>query len=87
MRRRYSVTQGRSADGMCIDTKGNLYAVAGLHQKRGTQETLDTKAGVHVFAPDGKLVKFISLPEDTVTNCTFSGNTSNYGGGMSTAGM
>ena len=64
---------GRSADGMCIDTKGNLYAVAGLHQKRGTTETLDTKAGVHVFSPDGKLVKFIAVPEDTVTNCTFAG--------------
>ncbi len=64
---------GRSADGMCMDTKGNLYAVAGLHQRRGTHETLDTKAGVHVFAPDGKLLKFISVPEDTVTNCTFGG--------------
>ena len=64
---------GRSADGMCMDTKGNLYAVAGLHQKRGTTETLDTKAGVHVFSPDGKLVKFIAVPEDTVTNCTFAG--------------
>lgn len=64
---------GRSADGMCLDTKGNLYAVAGLHQKRGTTETLDTKAGVHVFAPDGKLLKFIAVPEDTVTNCTFAG--------------
>jgi len=64
---------GRSADGMCMDTRGNLYAVAGLHQKRGTTETLDTKAGVHVFAPDGKLVKFIGVPEDTVTNCTFAG--------------
>ncbi len=64
---------GRSADGMCMDTKGNLYAVAGLHQKRGTTETLDTKAGVHVFSPDGKLVKFIGVPEDTVTNCTFAG--------------
>ncbi|MBI4906035.1 MAG: SMP-30/gluconolactonase/LRE family protein [Acidobacteria bacterium] len=64
---------GRSADGMCMDSKGNLYAVAGLHQRRGTHETLDTKAGVHVFAPDGKLVKFIVVPEDTVTNCTFGG--------------
>jgi gluconolactonase len=64
---------GRSADGMCIDTQANLYAVAGLHQKRGTSETLDTKPGVHVFSPTGQLRKFISLPEDTVTNCTFAG--------------
>jgi gluconolactonase len=64
---------GRSADGLCMDTQANLYAVAGLHQKRGTSETLDTKPGVHVFSPAGQLLKFISVPEDTVTNCTFAG--------------
>ncbi len=64
---------GRSADGLCMDSQANLYAVAGLHQKRGTSETLDTKAGVHVFNPAGQLQKFIAVPEDTVTNCTFAG--------------
>jgi gluconolactonase len=64
---------GRSADGLCMDTQANLYAVAGLHQKRGTSETLDTKPGVHVFSPAGQLLKFVSVPEDTVTNCTFAG--------------
>lgn len=64
---------GRSADGMCMDTRGNLYAAAGLHQKRGTSETLDTRCGVYVFSPDGKQIKFISVPEDTITNCTFGG--------------
>jgi len=34
---------GRSADGMCIDTEGNLYLAAGLNQPRGSSETLDTK--------------------------------------------
>lgn len=64
---------GRSADGMCIDTRGNLYAIAGLHMRRGTSETLDTKPGVHVFSPQGKLLRYIMIPEDTVTNCTFGG--------------
>jgi gluconolactonase len=64
---------GRSADGLCMDTQANLYAVAGLHQKRGTSETLDTKPGVHVFNPAGQLLRFIAVPEDTVTNCTFAG--------------
>ncbi len=64
---------GRSADGMCIDTKGNLYAAAGLHNRRGTSETLDTKCGIYVFSPDGKLVRFIPIPEDTITNCAFGG--------------
>jgi len=64
---------GRSADGMCIDTKGNVYAAAGLNRPRGTSETLDTKCGIHVFAPNGKLLRFIPIPEDTITNCGFGG--------------
>ena len=64
---------GRSADGLCMDTQGNLYAAAGLNRSRGTSETLDTKAGIHVFSPAGKLLKFIPVPEDTITNCTFGG--------------
>lgn len=64
---------GRSADGLCIDTAGNLYAAAGLHRRRGTSETLDTRPGIHVFSPAGKLLRFIPIPEDTITNCAFGG--------------
>ena len=73
MRVHYNFSPGRSADGMSIDTQGNLYASAGLHRTRGTSETLDTKCGVHVIAPAGKLVKFIPIPEDTITNNAFGG--------------
>ena len=73
MRVHYNFYPGRSADGMSIDTQGNLYASAGLNQLRGTSETLDTKAGVHVISPEGKLVKFIPIPEDTITNNAFGG--------------
>ncbi len=69
----YNFYPGRSADGMSIDTQGNLYASAGLNQLRGTSETLDTKAGVHVISPEGKLIKFIPIPEDTITNNAFGG--------------
>lgn len=64
---------GRSGDGMCIDSKGNLYVAAGLHATRKTSETLDTKPGIHVVSPQGKLVAFMQTPEDTITNCTFGG--------------
>jgi gluconolactonase len=64
---------GRSGDGMSIDVQGNLYVAAGLHRRRGTSETLDTKPGIHVFAPSGKLLAFIPIPEDVVTNCAFGG--------------
>ncbi|HAK54740.1 MAG: SMP-30/gluconolactonase/LRE family protein [Vicinamibacterales bacterium] len=64
---------GRSGDGMTIDAEGNLWVAAGLNRLRGSSETLDTPAGVHVFAPDGELVEFIPIPEDTVTNVAFGG--------------
>ena len=64
---------GRSGDGMCIDELGNLYVAAGLHQPRKTSESLDTKPGIHVISPTGKLLAFRETPEDTVTNCAFGG--------------
>jgi gluconolactonase len=73
MRVHHNFYPGRSADGMCIDTKGNLYAAAGLHRRRGTSETLDTRCGIHVISPEGKLLRFIPVPEDTLTNCAFGG--------------
>ncbi len=60
---------GRSGDGMSVDSQGNLYVAAGLHSRRGTSETLDTKCGIHVFSPSGQLLKFIPIPEDIITNC------------------
>jgi gluconolactonase len=73
MRVHYNFYPGRSADGMSIDTQGNLYASAGLNQLRGTSETLDTKAGIYVIAPAGTLLKFIPIPEDLITNNAFGG--------------
>jgi gluconolactonase len=73
MRVLYDFAPGRSADGMSIDTEGNLYASAGMNQLRGTSETLDTKTGVYVISPAGKLIKFIPIPEDFITNNAFGG--------------
>jgi gluconolactonase len=69
----YNFYPGRSADGMAIDGQGNVYAAAGLHRRRGTHETLDTKCGVYVISPQGKLLRFIPIPEDTITNTAFGG--------------
>ncbi|MFO1486727.1 MAG: SMP-30/gluconolactonase/LRE family protein [Verrucomicrobiaceae bacterium] len=65
---------GRSGDGMELDEQGNLYVAAGLHKPRGSSETLDTRPGLHVFSPHGKLLAFVETPEDTVTNCAFGGD-------------
>jgi gluconolactonase len=73
---------GRSADGLSIDVDGNLYASAGLNwpaslrfrpNRAAASETMDTKAGVYVFSPQGKQLRFIPVPEDTVTNNGFGG--------------
>ena len=64
---------GRSGDGMRVDAAGNLYVAAGLHKTRGSSETLDTRPGIHVLTPAGKLVAFVETPEDTITNCAFGG--------------
>ena len=73
MRVHYNFYPGRSADGMSIDAEGNLYASAGMGQLRGTSETLDTKTGIYVISPGGKLLKFIPIPEDYITNNAFGG--------------
>jgi len=73
MRVHYNFYPGRSADGMSIDVEGNLYASAGLHRPRGTAETLDTKCGVYVISPQGRLLQFIPIPEDYITNNAFGG--------------
>ena len=65
---------GRSGDGMTIDSEGNLYVAAGLNRLRGTSETLDTVAGVHVFSPSGELIEHIPIWEDSITNVAFGGD-------------
>jgi gluconolactonase len=74
MRVLVDLSPGRSGDGMELDEQGNLYVAAGLHKPRGTSESLDTRPGLHVFSPQGKLLAFVETPEDTVTNCAFGGD-------------
>jgi len=73
MRVFYNFAPGRSGDGMTVDTQGNLYVAAGLNMPRGTTETLDTKAGIYVLSPQGKLLRFIPIGEDLLTNVAFGG--------------
>jgi gluconolactonase len=82
MRIYYDFRPGRSADGLSIDVEGNIYATAGLNfpsslhirpNRANSDETMDTKGGVYVISPQGKLIKFIPVPEDHLTNLTFGG--------------
>jgi gluconolactonase len=73
MRVLFDFYPGRGGDGMRIDAEGNLVVAAGLHKTRRTSETLDTRPGIHVISPQGKLLAFVETPEDTLTNCAFGG--------------
>ena len=61
----------RGGDGMCLDSRGNLYVTAGLNTPNPPAESGPAKAGVYIFSPAGKSLGVIPIPEDAVTNCTF----------------
>jgi gluconolactonase len=64
----------RGPDGMKLDTLGRLYVAAGLNQPNPPYETADKPtAGIYVFSAEGKLLEFIPIPRDEVTNCGFGG--------------
>lgn len=66
---------GRGPDGMCIDRAGRLYVAAGLNSPHLPAETADEfKGGVYVLSPEGKLLQFIPVPADEVTNCELGGD-------------
>lgn len=62
----------RGPDGMAIDRKGRLYVAAGFNFPNPPAETVvKYKAGIYVISPDGKLLQFIPVPIDMITNCAF----------------
>ncbi len=69
----YDFGRGRGGDGLALDTEGRLYIAAGTNVAAPPKETADIKAGVYVLSPEGKLLEFIPVLEDMVTNCTFGG--------------
>jgi gluconolactonase len=66
--------RARGPDGLKMDRQGRLYVAAGLNRPNPPAETTDEfKAGVFVLSPAGKLLEFIPIPRDEVTNLTFGG--------------
>jgi gluconolactonase len=64
----------RGPDGVKMDAKGRLFVAAGLNKPHPPYETADKlKGGVYVLSAEGKLLEFIPIPVDEVTNCTFGG--------------
>ncbi|HEX3147458.1 MAG TPA: SMP-30/gluconolactonase/LRE family protein [Gemmataceae bacterium] len=71
----YDWGTGRGPDGLKQDTKGRLYVAAGLNKPSPPFEpATDVKGGIYVLDPDGKLLTFLPVPTDEVTNCAFGGD-------------
>lgn len=50
-----------------------------LHCRRGDTggregRAADKKGGIYVLSPEGKLLAFLPVPKDEVTNCAFGGD-------------
>jgi sugar lactone lactonase YvrE len=71
----YDWGTGRGPDGLKQDQKGKLYVAAGLNKPNPPFELdKDNKGGIYVLSPDGKLLAFLPVPTDEVTNCAFGGD-------------
>jgi gluconolactonase len=71
----YDWGEGRGPDGLKQDIKGRLYVAGGLNKPNPPFEPAkDKKGGIYVIDPEtGKLLDFLPVPTDEVTNCAFGG--------------
>jgi gluconolactonase len=70
----YDWGNSRGPDGMAEDVKGNIYVAGGLNSDDVAVEDNSQKGGIYVFSPSGKLIDFIAVKVDEVTNCAFGGD-------------
>jgi gluconolactonase len=64
----------RGPDGFKMDRKNRLYVAAGLNKANPPSETAEPyRGGIYILSPAGKLLEFVPIPRDEVTNCTFGG--------------
>jgi gluconolactonase len=70
----YDWKDGRGPDGLKMDALGRLYVAGGLNKPNPPYETADKfKGGVYILSAEGKLLDFVPIPVDEVTNCVFGG--------------
>ncbi|MDY3552648.1 SMP-30/gluconolactonase/LRE family protein [Gemmata sp. JC717] len=70
----YDWKTGRGPDGIKQDAKGRLYVAGGLNKPTAAEPAEDVKGGIYVIDPEsGKLIAFLAVPTDEVTNCAFGG--------------
>ena len=65
----------RGPDGFKMDTGNRLFVAAGLNKASPPFETVEPyRAGIYILSYDGKLLDFVPVPKDEVTNCAFGGD-------------
>ena len=71
----YDWQEGRGPDGIKQDVAGNLYVAGGTTVAKPPYEPDNSRpGGIYVIHPEsGKLLDFIAVPTDEVTNCAFGG--------------
>ncbi len=70
----YDWKDGRGPDGIKMDREGRLFAAGGRNADVPPYESAaQFKGGVYVLSPEGKLLDFVPVPKDEVTNCAFGG--------------
>ncbi|MBM3783886.1 MAG: SMP-30/gluconolactonase/LRE family protein [Acidobacteria bacterium] len=70
----YDWKDGRGPDGVKMDMEGRLFVAGGLNKSHLPYETADRfKGGIYVLSAAGKLLRFVPVPVDEVTNCAFGG--------------
>jgi gluconolactonase len=66
--------KGRGPDGLKQDVRGRLYVAAGRNEANPAEPDTAVKGGIYVLSPEGKLLTFLAVPRDEVTNCAFGGD-------------
>jgi gluconolactonase len=64
---------GRGPDGLKMDREGRLYVAAGRTSPQPFETTGEFKGGIYILSPEGKVLDFVAVPVDEVTNCAFGG--------------
>jgi gluconolactonase len=71
----YDWGTGRGPDGVKQDRQGRLFVAAGLNKPNPPFEPdAEKKGGIYVLSPEGRLLTFLPVPRDEVTNCAFGGD-------------
>jgi gluconolactonase len=63
----------RGPDGLKMDARGRLYVAAGVNVPNRYETADKLRAGVYILSTSGRLLEFVPIADDEVTNCAFGG--------------